>query len=201
MRIQIALSLSCAIFVTACATHDTPRTPSAVKTPEQVLQESKGFVLKERHAEFLRYSFRDQGEFLISTQGFKNRPQAEGFCSVRDGFELSDFSLPGLMAKTSFPFSELKRSNAVSQRVLSRSRSGLLFWIKGSTVDEEASISQHFDNVLELYDDCKVNCTGIGRLKAINGRIAQRRGKAKLPHAICVSSKLKRKLASQYSAQ
>jgi len=197
MRIQIALSLSCAVFFTACATQDTPRVPSAVKTPEQVLQESKGFVLKERHAEFLRYAFRDQGEFLISAQGFKNRPQAEGFCSVRDGFELADLSLPGLMAKASFPFSELKKSNAVSQRVLSRNRSGLLFWIKGSTVDEEAAMGQHFDNVLEFYDDCKINCTGIGRLKVINGRIAQRMGKAKRPQAICVSSKLKRKLASQ----
>jgi|GEM_PF-6105245 len=197
MRIQLALSLACAALITACASQETPRAPAAIKSPEEVLQESKGFVLKERNAQFLRYSFRDKGEFLVSTKGFKNRPQAEGFCSVREGFELADIHLPDLMTKSAFPFADLKRSNAVRQRVLSRSHTGLLFWIKGSTVDEEASIGQHFDNVLEVYDNCKANCTGIGRLKTINGRITQQLGKAKLPQAICVSSALKRKLASQ----
>ena len=197
MRIQLVVTLACATLLFACASQETPREPAAIKPAETVLQESKGFVLKERHAQFLRYSFRDQGEFLISTKGFKNRPQAEGFCSVVKGFELADMNLPGLMAKAAFPFADLKRSNSVKQPLLSRSHTGLLFWIKGITVDEEASIGQHFDNVLEVYDDCKTNCTGIGRLKAINGRITQRMGKAKLPQAICVSSALKRKLASQ----
>ena len=196
MRLQLILPVTCAVLLASCSGQDT-RSPSAVKTPEQVMQENRGFVLKETHAEFLRYSFRDQGEFLISTQGFKNRPQAEGFCSVREGFELADFSLPGLMAKANFPFSDLKRSNGVKQRVLSKSRSGLLFWVKGTNIDEESAIGKKFDNVLEVYDNCRTNCTGIARLSAINSRITDRMGIAKEPQAICVSSRLKRELASQ----
>ncbi len=196
MRFHFAFAAFFTLLLAGCAAKET-RSPSAVKTPEQVMQERKGFLLKETTAEFLRYDFRDRGEFLISVRGFKNRPQAEGFCSIRDGFELADVNLPGLMAKAAFPFSDLNKSSAVGHKVLNRSRSGHVFWVKGATIDEEVAFGKNFDTVLEIYDNCQTNCTGISRLSAINGRITGLRGKKKEPQAICVSSRLKRTLASE----
>lgn len=198
MRNRLALCLGLTIMAAGCSTQErSEREPSAVKPPQQALAEKRGYTLEEKHADFLRFSFKGQGDFLISTKGFRSRPLAEGFCSVREGYTLADFSLPQLMAKADVPIEELRKQNSVSQRVLSRGRSGYLFWVKGSTVDEEASISNRFDNVLELYTDCRVDCLKIGRLSAINSRITDMRGKRKEPLAICISQRLKRQLASQ----
>lgn len=183
------------LILTGCAGQQETREPAAIKTPVQVMQEKQGFVLKERNEEFQRYAFRDQGEFLISNRGFKNRPQAEGFCSVREGFELSDSGLPNLLAKDISAFGDLKKSNAVGQRVLGRNRSGLVFWVKGNNIDQEARIGNNFDTVLEIYDNCSGSqCTGTNRLSKINERLLNLRGKSKMPQAVCVSAKLKRKL-------
>jgi hypothetical protein len=198
MRFLFAFYFCSLALLAGCVSQkSSEREPSAVKPPQQALAEKRGYTLEEKNSEFLRFSFKDQGDFIVSTKGYRSRPLAEGFCSVREGYTLSDLSLPQLMMKSSVPIEELRKQNAVSQKVLNRGRSGFLFWVKGSTVDEEASISGRFDNVLELYEDCRLDCLKIGRLSLINSRISDRRGKPREPLAICISQRLKQQLSKQ----
>ena len=198
MRIRLALGLGFLALLQGCSSQPaSQREPSAVRPPQQILQEKFGYTLKERHAEFLRYSFKSDGEFLISAKGFKYRPAAEGFCSIRPGFELADRTLVDQLMKAKFPFDDAKKGSFVSSPVLSRGHSGYVFWVKGSSVDEEAAIASRFDHVLELLDDCRRECSGIARLGAINSRLVSRQGREREPHAICVSESLKRRLATQ----
>ncbi len=195
---KIAALALAAFLIQGCSSQPAgEREPSAIKPPQQAMAEKHGYTLRESNSDFLRFSFRDQGDFLISKKGFRNRPLAEGFCSVRKDYELTDITLPELLSRSDFPIEELRKQNRVRKGVLSQGKAGYLFWVKGATVEEEARLSRTFDSVLEFHSNCKANCTRITRLKPINDRLVSKLARRKEPLAICISPNLKKRLTKK----
>lgn len=163
-----------------------------------------GFILKEETSSFRRYSFREQGEFLISKQAFSLRKAAFDFCQSHKGFELSTLTLPAVMGMAGLPFPEIESSCIVKEKVLSGEgygfgvlRSGLIFWAKGENADEEKKLSVGPDVAIEFRDGCGDLCSFAEPLSTINKRLADLGKPTRTIPAICVDEKLKKAFANE----
>lgn len=186
-------------LVAACAS--SPPAPRRVASDEKDVQQISGFVLLETNDKLQRFAFRDQGEFLVSKTGFSRRIDAVDFCRAVPGFDLSDWVLPGVMTITSLPFEDVRKNNIVDANVLDGSktmsgegRGGLIFWIKGKTVPEEAQISKKPDLVYAMMNGCGPNCQGVEALSAVNAKLKTIGKPALFPVAICTSESLQKNL-------
>ena len=151
------------------------------------------FTKIDENAVAATYSFRDWGNFKVSKAGISNRNEAASFCASGSGYAVPGFFFPYLVAFLGMPIPELQR-NIVKAEVLESEGfahlySGVIFFVKGETAEEEARLSQKPDMVWGLTSGNGEGTT-LDSLAAINGRLAGLNQPTTSLSAICVSEKL-----------
>lgn len=196
---RLISSLICGFLISACAS--SPKAARHIATDENDVQKMTGFNLLETNGNYQKFSFRDQGDFLVSKTGFSHRKDAIDFCKSNPGYDLSNWVLPGVMTMSSLPFDDLRRNNLIDSKVLDGSRtlsgdlrSGLIFWIKGKTAKEEVQISKGSDLVYEMLNGCGPGCDGVEALALINQKLKTVGEQPRAPLAICTSEVLQQNL-------
>jgi hypothetical protein len=170
---------------------------------QEMAGKMSGFQKVETKEACERFLFRDQGDFIISKAGFSNRADAVNFCKSMPGYELSDWLLPGIMTMSGLPlsFNNIRKNNVIDFNVLDGSntlsgeaRSGLIFWVKGKTAEEEAQFSKGTDVVYTMLNGCGPNCEDFESLAEINTKLKLIGQAPVAPLAICTSKTLQENL-------
>ena len=160
-------------------------------------QKAAGFLLKETTNKYQKFSFRDLGNFIISKDKFQTRAAALAFCQSQEGYDLETTLMALGLTFTGLPFADLQASSFVMQPVIgSQNQSGIIFWIKGQSPEEEAALAAKPDMVYAFENGCGEGCGEPASLSEINSRLQTLKKPTLSIQAICADADLRKNLAN-----
>ena len=194
LKMSTLVFIAMSLFI-SCASHPKLRNPSS----ENTAQTMRGFLFVEKNDQYQKFAFRDEGFFLISNSTFATRQEAINFCSKVQGYELSSWLMPLVMAMGSLPFEDLRINNVVGEAVLSgektmsgEDRTGVIFWVKEKTPEKDHLYDGKSDLLYAMLDGCGPNCDQLESLSDINLKLKKLGKPTIAPQAICVDQELKK---------